>query len=295
MKRGRHFVTVEIDAGDEEELAVLEASVASVTRSLHVAGLIAREDPGLAARHLFKMAEPVAGVPVAPAPAVEAYAPAAEPRAVEVLPSMPLPAPPPTAPPAPGVAEAKPVVSGGHHVESAGWACPKCGNHNYAMRVVCNMRKCGARRPGYPADGAEQGSAQGSAPPWEQVGKSGQGGSDEPAGSWRCVCGNLNFPHRTVCNGRNCNLPRPQCDGMGGGMSTMFGGAMNAMGGMGAYGMGMVPSMGCMGGVGAMTYMCGQGLAGAPPGSWLCPSCGNVNYPSRTTCNRRNCGLPRPS
>ena len=68
MKRGRHFVTVEMDAGDEEELAVLEANVASVTRSLHVAGLIAREDSGLAARHLFKMAEPVAGVPVAPAP-----------------------------------------------------------------------------------------------------------------------------------------------------------------------------------------------------------------------------------
>eukprot|EP00959_Pyramimonas_sp_CCMP1952_P175465 3666997-Pyramimonas_sp.AAC.1 len=30
----------------------------------------------------------------------------------------------------------------------------------------------------------------------------------------------------------------------------------------------------------------------APDGSWSC-KCGNVNYPFRTKCNRRNCGLDR--
>jgi hypothetical protein len=34
---------------------------------------------------------------------------------------------------------------------------------------------------------------------------------------------------------------------------------------------------------------------GPPPdGSWTCESCGNVNYPFRTKCNRRNCGADKP-
>eukprot|EP00992_Anisonema_acinus_P005993 TRINITY_DN1961_c0_g1_i1.p3 TRINITY_DN1961_c0_g1~~TRINITY_DN1961_c0_g1_i1.p3 ORF type:complete len:128 (-),score=7.21 TRINITY_DN1961_c0_g1_i1:68-451(-) len=31
-----------------------------------------------------------------------------------------------------------------------------------------------------------------------------------------------------------------------------------------------------------------------PVGSWTC-TCGNVNFPSRTYCNRGKCGLPRDS
>jgi hypothetical protein len=35
---------------------------------------------------------------------------------------------------------------------------------------------------------------------------------------------------------------------------------------------------------------------GPPPdGSWTCESCGNVNYPFRTKCNRRNCGADKPT
>lgn len=35
---------------------------------------------------------------------------------------------------------------------------------------------------------------------------------------------------------------------------------------------------------------------GPPPdGSWTCESCGNVNYPFRTKCNRRNCGAEKPT
>merc|ERR1719375_2376005 len=32
---------------------------------------------------------------------------------------------------------------------------------------------------------------------------------------------------------------------------------------------------------------------GDPEGSWTCGTCGNVNWPLRTTCNNKACGLPR--
>lgn len=36
------------------------------------------------------------------------------------------------------------------------------------------------------------------------------------------------------------------------------------------------------------------GTGGPPPaGSWHCKACGNVNYPHRTHCNKRNCGVKR--
>lgn len=28
---------------------------------------------------------------------------------------------------------------------------------------------------------------------------------------------------------------------------------------------------------------------------WTCPSCGNVNFSFRTTCNMHNCAQPRPA
>jgi hypothetical protein len=35
---------------------------------------------------------------------------------------------------------------------------------------------------------------------------------------------------------------------------------------------------------------------GPPPdGSWTCDACGNVNYPFRSKCNRRNCGADKPT
>jgi ATP-dependent RNA helicase DDX3X len=37
----------------------------------------------------------------------------------------------------------------------------------------------------------------------------------------------------------------------------------------------------------------GGGPDGHPDGSWKCSFCGNVNYPSRTSCNNRGCGVPR--
>lgn len=37
-----------------------------------------------------------------------------------------------------------------------------------------------------------------------------------------------------------------------------------------------------------------EGKSNDPPvGSWTCSACGNINWPQRTMCNRKNCGLPR--
>jgi hypothetical protein len=45
-------------------------------------------------------------------------------------------------------------------------------------------------------------------------------------------------------------------------------------------------AMGGMGGRG--------GPQGEPDGSWTCPSCSNVNWPKRTTCNGKFCSAARP-
>ena len=36
-------------------------------------------------------------------------------------------------------------------------------------------------------------------------------------------------------------------------------------------------------------------LAQAPEGAWICPDCGNLNYPLRETCNTRTCRAARPA
>merc|ERR1719272_2429293 len=62
---------------------------------------------------------------------------------------------------------------------------------------------------------------------------------------------------------------------------------MGGMGGMMGGGMG-----GMMGGMGMM-QQARSGAGKPPPGSWMCMSCNNVNYPDRTTCNGKACGQPR--
>lgn len=84
-----------------------------------------------------------------------------------------------------------------------------------------------------------------------------------PEGSWICLaCHNVNFPNRDTCNKRVCGRPRSEVDG------------------------GPPP-----GTAGAHA----QKKSDLPPpdGSWACAACGNVNWPLRTTCNRKTCGHPR--
>jgi hypothetical protein len=44
-----------------------------------------------------------------------------------------------------------------------------------------------------------------------------------------------------------------------------------------------------------LTYLRKYAEGPPPDGSWTCDSCGNVNYPVRVKCNRRNCGADKPT
>eukprot|EP00457_Paulinella_chromatophora_P010831 gb/GEZN01010947.1/.p1 GENE.gb/GEZN01010947.1/~~gb/GEZN01010947.1/.p1 ORF type:complete len:375 (-),score=8.55 gb/GEZN01010947.1/:74-1162(-) len=79
---------------------------------------------------------------------------------------------------------------------------------------------------------------------------------------WECPkCGNINFPTRSVCNMRKCDAKKPAP-----GSTPLTKKASSA-----------APS--------AME---------SKDGTWQCKECGNINFPSRVTCNMRKCGAPRP-
>lgn len=100
-------------------------------------------------------------------------------------------------------------------------------------------------------------------------------GKPKPTVDWVCVgCGNNNFASRLFCNMRRCQLARP-------GLTAAD---MAAMAQVQAAPVAMTP-MYTNGGASAK-------LSSAPAGSWQC-RCSNVNYPNRTTCNSKSCGLPR--
>lgn len=107
-----------------------------------------------------------------------------------------------------------------------------------------------------------------------------------PDGSWQCVtCGNVNFPTRFVCNGRNgsCGLPRPpQHQHM-------------PVAGLSGLTMGIAAAMQRpMQSMPQQSRPVGGGNE-APAGAWACGGCGNVNWPTRIACNGKKgaCGLPR--
>lgn len=157
------------------------------------------------------------------------------------------------------------------------WICPGCGNENFPNRMFCNMRKCQLARPGLTAQTIKQvqvgkvpptlgGAGMLSAPP--SPFSTGATLAQAP-GSWTCsACNNVNYPGRTHCNSRKCGKPRTAQDtsvpvtGMGMGMPMLA------------------------------APMVRQTQA-APEGSWMCTSCQNINWPTRTQCNARNCGQPR--
>lgn len=178
------------------------------------------------------------------------------------------------------------------------WICPGCGNENYEGRLFCNMRKCGAAKPGltaadlarHPTGGGlgfvPQGLGKGYARPppaaAPMIPPPFQGAHQgAPPGSWKCLsCGNVNYPQRTQCNGQNgrCGQPRSAVDGGPPILVTPQ----------------QVPPP-------SAPYVVPppqppprpSGGGSAPPGSWVCLACKNVNYPTRTQCNARECGRPR--
>jgi len=176
--------------------------------------------------------------------------------------------------PRPGTSTGNTVAGSG---SDEGWMCVNCGNENYHGRLFCNMRKCGHARPGLTATDVARhtsvGGLGGGAPAatFAAITPNVQ---SAPPGSWKCiVCNNVNYPQRTTCNGQQgqCGSPRPAMESRAMGAAATPNGA--------------VPSV-------SVAPSNGAGVQ-SPAGSWVCLACKNVNYPARTSCNARGCGLPR--
>lgn len=164
--------------------------------------------------------------------------------------------------------------AGGNTHQPGSWVCVSCQNVNFPLRRSCNKQSCGLPREqcdGGPPGGG--GGGMGGKGGMQMGGGGGGGGAGRTyqEGSWVCLsCENVNFPLRKSCNKQECGLPREQCDGgppEGGGGSAL------------------ASRLGSAG---------GKGGGGSPEGSWKCVSCNNINWPMRTTCNNKQCGLPKP-
>lgn len=137
------------------------------------------------------------------------------------------------------------------------WECPDaaCANVNFPNRTACN--RCQTPQPG-------SGSV---APP--------PPGKLQP-GSWLCPnsrCNNVNFPGREKCN--RCNaLPAPQ-ESAGFAMQSPVNYSQQSYMQQAPLAMPALPKPKWQ----------------PPAGSWVCTKCTNVNFPTRTTCNR--CQTPK--
>lgn len=135
------------------------------------------------------------------------------------------------------------------------WTCRHCSNVNYAIRDVCNTRKCAQHRS--VADIVL---------------------NDSPEGSWFCLgCENVNYPSRTVCNTKRCALPRPMA----------FGAPALASPG-GKFGLAHANIS-----LGAQPLLARGLLSLEVAADWTCGKCGNVNFGHREVCNTRTCQAPR--
>lgn len=88
------------------------------------------------------------------------------------------------------------------------WSCPKCNNHNFASKNVCNRTGCDEPKPsgGNQRDRDRRGQGR---PSWgdrRDRDRNNRNQNEEREGDWTCKqCGNSNFAFRTECNrcGRN--------------------------------------------------------------------------------------------
>jgi len=101
---------------------------------------------------------------------------------------------------------------------------------------------------------------------------------------WTCEhCSNLNWPLRTVCN--KCKVPAPWAEPVA---SPSGGNAQPPPENQGEC----WTCQKCQNLNWPLRTVCKMCKA---PGPWTCPACGNKNFQLRDFCNKKQCGLPRPS
>eukprot|EP00928_Gymnodinium_smaydae_P004763 TRINITY_DN11624_c0_g1_i1.p1 TRINITY_DN11624_c0_g1~~TRINITY_DN11624_c0_g1_i1.p1 ORF type:complete len:457 (+),score=113.79 TRINITY_DN11624_c0_g1_i1:200-1570(+) len=160
------------------------------------------------------------------------------------------------------------MAGGAYQGRTGDWACPQCGNYNFARNNQC--RRCATPCPGSVAavEGAEaaEGEGGGCGKDGAKGGKKGKQWLAEP-GDWTCPsCGDLNFRRNTNC--RKCNTPRPEDAG-----GPVKGKGKGGKGGVDENGKPTGPML--------------------KPGDWNCPGCGDLQFARNSACRR--CGTPRPA
>mmetsp|Transcript_106594 Transcript_106594/g.340063 ORF Transcript_106594/g.340063 Transcript_106594/m.340063 type:complete len:181 (-) Transcript_106594:53-595(-) len=164
------------------------------------------------------------------------------------------------------------------------WACPGCGDHQFARNTEC--RKCGTSNPGDGGGCGACGGGCGGGGAWAGGGKGWNSGASGGEDTMVCSAhgkkrsaGNL----MDDGNGGVCCSPSSQCN-VGGGAGDWSSGK----GGGAAWSAG---GGGCGWSAGG-----GGGGGGGPdmkPGDWACPGCGDHQFARNTEC--RKCGTGNPS
>jgi len=180
------------------------------------------------------------------------------------------------------------------------WMCTSCGAHNYASKQACF--KCYAGKDGKKAEA------------W-----GGQEGAEKPEnfrpGDWMCSCGAHNYASKNQCH--KCGVPKMMVPPTGSDAATNFRpgdwmcpcGAHNYANKMACHKCGTAKQMAAMGmsgmggGMGAPSMHGGMGMGmmgmggGMPAnfrqGDWMCTSCGQHNFASKTNCHK--CGAMKPA
>ena len=90
----------------------------------------------------------------------------------------------------------------GSGMKPGDWRCPKCKNHNYANKKVCNRTGCEEPKPR--GGGGRGGDSRGH----RSSNSSGFRDSNMKPGDWNCPkCNNHNYARRDVCN--RCDTRKP--------------------------------------------------------------------------------------
>ena len=147
------------------------------------------------------------------------------------------------------------------HMRPGDWRCPKCKNHNYANKKVCNRTGCEEPKP-RGGGGRDRDSRS-----YRSSNSGGFRDSNMKPGDWRCPkCKNHNYANKKVCNRTGCEESKPRG---GGGRDRDSRGHRSS-------------------------NSDGFRDSNMKPGDWNCPKCNNHNYARRDVCNRCDTRKPVP-